>query len=376
MTASRERTFMKRWWLAALVASVGIGCGSESKTPDWEFRYGDLGADPGLQFEIPNHVFDLVTELPPLLPDADGYVPPDPDVPDVSWDGEGDPPKPDVKDTKQDDGACQPACKFEDGTAKECGPDGCGSICGYCDWGQVCADGLCKEYCEPKCTLPDGTKKQCGPDGCYGDCPPGCSEGYICGEDQLCYPFCDHDANCAGKECGSDGCGGTCGLCGIGLVCEGETGLCVQNPCGDVPEDKGKCADGNVLQECTDGKLKETPCATYGADYFCKWDGPAQKFVCSQGCVPQCKWDDGTPKECGYDGCYGECGTCTPGWTCKSGTCFPVAGAECGWITDKGWCDAGVLWFCVNNKLYIDDCLANGMKCGFDTATGKFKCKV
>ena len=61
---------------------------------------------------------------------------------------------------------CAPACGD-----KECGADGCGGICGSCDYG-TCEDGSC-------------------------ECTP----------------------NCAGKNCGSDGCGGECGSCPAGNEC-------------------------------------------------------------------------------------------------------------------------------------------------------------
>ena len=259
---------------------------------------------------------------------------------------------------------CEPNCG-----GKECGSDGCGSICGYCDYGYQCVLGICEVLCIPQC---EG--KQCGYDGCYGECPPGCQEGFHCGDDGLCYWDCDVIANCEGKECGPDGCGGSCGDCGIAKICNEQTGLCEDDPCGDIDKETGACTGDNVLVECLDGVLVETPCQSFGEDYYCNWDGPSQKFVCSEGCVPQCTWDDGTPKQCGYDGCYGECGTCPLGWTCEAGTCFPVELADCGWITDKGECIENKLWFCSDDILYVDDCDELNKTCQFDMTFMAYKC--
>jgi hypothetical protein len=351
--------------LLSLALLPALQCGSGKKVePDFQYLTDLMEDQPNLP-EVPNHVFDLVQDAPAdtitILPDGK-VVEVDEEVVEVI-----DVVLPD--DKGGDDGSCKPQCTLEDGSPKECGPDQCGSICGYCGYDEICVEGICKEYCEPKCA-----GKTCGPDGCYGTCPPGCDEDEVCGEDQLCYPFCDHDKNCEGKQCGPDGCGGSCGQCGLGLICNAETAQCDPHPCGDIPA-KGKCTDDNVLLECIDDQPVETACQSLGEDYYCKWDGPNQKFVCAQGCVPTCVFPDGTPKECGYDGCYGVCGNCTDGWTCEAGSCYPVAGAACGWITTKGNCIENQLWFCNGGKLYVDDCPANGMTCGFDINTGTFKCK-
>ena len=366
--------------LVVLTASWVANCGDVQDKPDFKYVMDMRGETPfvlDIQYDhrftlteiIPEQIGDSGTDMPGdggLTPDGEIVDPPDTIIgPDkiVGPDGECI-----LQCTKQVDGET---------VELECGPDGCGSICGYCGFDEICVKGLCEEYCPPQCTtIVDGEEvpKQCGFDGCYGDCPPGCEENFICGDDGLCYPFCDFETNCLGKTCGSDGCGGSCGECGMGLVCDDENGQCIPHPCGDVPEDAGKCADGNILLQCVDNVVVETPCQDMG-DYYCKWDGPSQKFVCSEGCVPQCWWDDGTPKECGYDGCYGVCGNCTPGWTCEAGMCYPEPGAECGWITENGHCENNKLWFCANGTLYIDDCEANGMTCQYISGTGKFKCK-
>lgn len=70
---------------------------------------------------------------------------------------------------------CAPSC---DGI--ECGPDGCGGVCGTCpEAAPLCEDGACVVDCEPAC---DG--KECGWDGCDGVCGH-CIEGALC-DDGTC----------------------------------------------------------------------------------------------------------------------------------------------------------------------------------------------
>ncbi len=225
--------------------------------------------------------------------------------------------------------ACIPDC---DG--KECSDDGCGGECGICEYGFSCVEHECKEYCEPQCTTPGGSAKQCGPDGC----------------------------------------GGSCGECGEGQVCIQDTGTCGASPCGNVTE-TGECVTNKLLQKCVNNELVETSCTTLGESYYCNWNGPSQQYVCSEGCSPKCQFPDGTPKKCGDDGCGGICGNCPAGWPCESGTCNPQEGADCGWITQSGACIDNQLWFCNVGQLYVDDCPGKDLNCGFDTGTGKFKCK-
>lgn len=61
---------------------------------------------------------------------------------------------------------CVPSC-----SGKECGPDGCGGVCGSCPKGYECLDYKCK--CIPSCA-----GKECGDNGCGGSCgtcPDGCT---------------------------------------------------------------------------------------------------------------------------------------------------------------------------------------------------------
>ena len=116
------------------------------------------------------------------------------------------------------DTGCVPQC---DG--KVCGPDGCGSICGFCPYGKACnEDGTeCTLVCDP---ITPCQGKVCGPDGCGGTCGE-CDAGFKCGEDGQCY-LVECVPNCEGRECGPDGCGGVCGTCKGIQLCNEQAGVC------------------------------------------------------------------------------------------------------------------------------------------------------
>jgi hypothetical protein len=59
---------------------------------------------------------------------------------------------------------CIPTCKDN-----ECGDDGCGHACGWCQHGWECQSNHCVQTCFPDCEgKPEGT-----PDGCNGYCGQG-----------------------------------------------------------------------------------------------------------------------------------------------------------------------------------------------------------
>lgn len=361
---------MRRIGLVLLVFVLGCGSNSgEVKELDTQSTL-DSTQDFGPLPDVPDHLFDIVKDFgqDDVQSTGDGL---DDQLPE---DSESEMVGPDSQQNETlSDGACVPACTNTDGSAIECGPDGCGSLCGYCGYGEQCVaiegnKGKCVEACMPQCI-----GKQCGPDGCYGECPPGCDSGFSCGDDGKCYPACDHVANCMGKQCGPDNCGGTCGTCGLGMVCNEAQGVCVADPCAAVGT-KGKCLVGNILQTCEDGEIVETNCPSLGEDFYCKWDAVAQQYVCAQGCVPQCTTESGTLKECGADGCNGFCGTCPSGWACENDLCAPEAGAACGWVTATGTCISDVLWFCNGGILYTQNCPSLNKHCAYDPSQTKFQC--
>lgn len=272
-------------------------------------------------------------------------------------------------------GGCLPQCVGAAGTVKQCGPDGCGGVCGVCPNGSTCnASGMCSTTCTPQCA-----GKDCGTDGCggtCGTCPPGssCVAGGIC--QQTCTPTCQ------GKVCGSDGCGGVCGLCEDSYACkagqcvlslscaelkecywgcaEGDEACnnqcwlsaspaarnqylaivqCLQVACGENASDQcimqalyyGACQDvWNECDECTPECVGKQ-CGDNGCGGSCG-SCPAG-FVCNIygycNCAPQC-----TNKQCGSDGCGGSCGTCPTGSVCNwqgACVCLPKCeNKECG----------------------------------------------
>ncbi len=265
------------------------------------------------------------------------------------------------------DGVCIPDCVNDDGSEKECGLDGCGSLCGYCPMTMECNPQT--NTCAPQCT-PDCDGKSCGFDGCYSDCPPGCEPDFACTPLGTCVPDCQ--PKCEGKECGSDECGGSCGSCPANEVCNYELGSCDPHPCFGVDLEKGECQD-DVLIQCIGDQLEQTDCQALGEDYYCGFNTNLQVFECQQGCVPQCTFEDGTAKQCGYDGCLGICGTCTEGWTCEAGLCYAQEGADCGSVTETGMCNGNLLYYCHNGMIMITDCAENGFECAFDTSVTPWK---
>lgn len=261
------------------------------------------------------------------------------------------PPLPDV----DPDAPCSPSCE-----GKTCGPDGCGGICGYCAYPDICdPQGHCVDFCQPQC---DG--KFCGPDGCGGTCGS-CEEGLECKGDGLCYePACVPD--CSNKYCGPDGCGGTCGECAWPEVCI-DWG-CGLGPCGTVDAD-GAC-DGGVLLWCENlTDLKTDDCTQYPG-YTCAYDPFQNKFSCVEqaACVPQCQG-----KVCGGDGCGGSCGACATGWSCTQGACTPEAGAACA-NNEIGLCVDDTLWSCSGGKIYPEDCTVFGQHCGWSPPDSAYNC--
>jgi len=187
---------------------------------------------------------------------------------------------------------CVPSCGD-----KECGPDGCGGVCGVCAAGAECYAGQCVGLCTPQCG-----GKECGDDGCGGSCGA-CAAGAECYAGQcvtVCVPQCD------GKECGDDGCGGSCGACAAGGQCV--DGACTPDPCQPNPCTLPPAAvcDGQTARTWEPmGVCEPSP---YGGAPHCTYlvageDSCAdQGLVCATGkCVPP---DDPTNYEPGPSASY------------------------------------------------------------------------
>ncbi len=256
---------------------------------------------------------------------------------------------------------CVPAC---DGI--ECGPDGCGGVCGQCLEGRDCVEGAClcpfgecwgeccqtNEVCfENACCLSDCMGKECGDNGCggvCGSCPPGkgCKDdlcacpfeecgGFCCAEDAVCSNASCCTPSCEGRECGPDGCSGLCGACSDLQQCLGGTCSCLFDNCA------GTCCAAEEI--CFDDKC----CHPYCGDAECGGDGCGGSCgECSdlQVCVgDECCEPDCTDKQCGEsDGCVGFCGNlagCDDGNVCTLDLCEPELG--CVYQAQEGECDDG-----------------------------------
>lgn len=275
---------------------------------------------------------------------------------------------------------CTPNC-----TGKECGPNGCGGVCGACASGTYCDNYKCKPLCTPQCA-----GKECGADGCDGSC------GYCAADEQcvsgLCVPVCQPD--CYGKQCGADGCGGSCGVCPPGTSCSplGQCapvgpvcgdGVCDYNQgesCQSCPKDCGICGNGCVATPypgCGGCSCEECVCSM--APWCCDamWDDLCVEFCyeCGGcGCLPACQ-----NKQCGDDGCGGSCGTCPVGSTCTNGlcktTCVPSClGKQCGpngCGGSCGTCPSGFI--CTSTGTCQPSCVPDcvGKECGPDGCNGQ-----
>ncbi len=338
--------------VAACAGDGGVtgGDDGDGKGPDIQIGQPDQGASDGEQVDQ--------TGTPDVTPDPGEPEVAEPDVlPDTGPDVTADVKPPEDIAPPKDQAVCEPNCE-----GKVCGSDGCGGICGYCTYPNVCdKEGQCVEVCPPQC---EG--KFCGPDGCGGTCGE-CEGDLACGDDGLCYEE-DCVPDCSGKKCGSDGCGGDCGVCPELQICMGDGAYCDLGPCGTV-KSTGEC-QGQTAVWCENKiDLKEQDCSQL-VNHHCAYDGWDNRWKCMEipECVPNC-----AGKVCGGDGCGGSCGACTDGWSCEVGQCKPQAGAKCGSVTHLGLCDGDHHWWCSSNVLYGDDCTKYGEKCGW--LDGKYSCK-
>ena len=146
---------------------------------------------------------------------------------------------------------CNPDCD-----AKQCGPDGCGDVCGVCTGPQdQCIAGSC--VCVPAC---DGIF--CGDDGCGDACGlcPGPQDQCVDGQ-CVCQP------DCAGKECGDDGCLGNCGECAPDIQCV--DGVC-QDGCIAPPDPQWYGQTGD--EYCADQGLLCKSLEYYSGNQNCEGD--------------------------------------------------------------------------------------------------------
>ncbi|MBP7125131.1 S8 family serine peptidase, partial [Myxococcota bacterium] len=240
-------------------------------------------ADPGNPADLARETRDDQEEVAPgdLPPGDPGPWTPDLEEPDSGPGNDLDvaespDPGPDA-DPGPD--SCVPAC-----TGRQCGPDGCGGLCGLCPDHHACIDGACilQPWCgDGSCNAAENCLS------CPQDCPCGCGESCDAGT-------CRFTA-CTSRQCGPDGCGGLCGTCPDHHACI--DGLCILQPwCGD-----GSC---NAAEDCLS----------------CPQDCPCG---CGESCdAGTCRFTACTGRQCGPDGCGGLCGTCPDHHACIDGLCI------------------------------------------------------
>lgn len=311
---------------------------------------------------------------------------------------------------------CLPECN-----GVQCGPDGCGGVCGTCCENQTCEaggcvggpgcqvasaptcggclcedcvcdmdpyccqvvwDDLCVDECLDQCggcgSSPDCGGKECGANGCGGSCGT-CLPGWFCNDAGECVGDCTPD--CSGKDCGADGCGGKCGLCGIDFECV--EGVCLEE-CGGV--DFVGCCDGDIQFHCEDGFQLKVDCGALGLT--CGWKStlgwydcddtqqadPSGTFPlwCPGVCPPECEG-----KQCGPDGCGGSCGECGAEESCVNAVCKAdcepqCAGIFCGEDGCGGQCGECAIGLVCEAGLCVEVCApqCGQASCGDDGCGG------
>lgn len=261
----------------------------------------------------------------------------------------------------------------EDAGCGGCGCEACvvdkDDYCGQQSWDSLCAT-MCADLCGADCPcISDCDGKECGDDGCGSICGE-CEEGLFCTGAGKCSDECF--GSCAGKECGDDGCSESCGECKTGQHCS--EGQCLLD-CDGVPWEG--CCDGEVMTYCDGGALVvqdcegNPSCGWKGEFYDCGTEGaeePGGNFpkTCEGYCEPKC-----AGKVCGGDGCGGSCGDCANGTACAKGECVE---SQCGELAYQGCCALdNVLWWCENAVPKKLDCDGKG-PCGWNVADGYYNC--
>ena len=307
--------------------------------------------------------------------------------------------------------ACVPDCE-----GKECGPDGCGGVCGECEPGLFCNGGSCMagESCGELIVCSVGCVTLTGPQclvACLEQGSPEAKELFgaltvclvaVCGVDidldclmteltgqcQGEYDACmGCDPDCDGKMCGDDGCDGSCGECAGAEVCDDNQCVpecvpdCVLKTCGDdgCGGSCGECEPGYIcdMTHCVETCIPECAdkeCGDDGCGAFCGVCGPGEK--CQQDqciCMADC-----TGKECGSDGCGGMCGLCPPNENCQNGLCVgggsglgcePTGFAGCGGCACEG-CVCAMDPYCCDiswDSICADECVGQCGGCGGGT---------
>jgi len=214
-------------------------------------------------------------------------------------------------------------------------------------------------------------------------------------DDDICFPPCV--PQCEGRQCGRDECGGTCGTCDPSVfnTCLGhqcgylEPPPCMESNC-DVFGICGNCPTGwscyNTI--CIPDKgCSEVPIGGLcinGTRVRCEADRVIVTFCPLRNCLvadidnqAHCATPDCLPncfgRECGPDGCGGDCGSCGYSAYCldEFGSCVPNSSEE---VPITGYCSGHSRVFSNNCQVFTENCLENGLKCGWDECSSSFRC--
>ncbi len=287
---------------------------------------------------------------------SDGNEDSDPELPFDGEDGgidSGDDSEEDGDNSGSACGTCVPSCQN-----RQCGGNGCGGLCGNCDYPEVCSLEYhgCMAIESESCQL-----RNCGIDETWGtncgECPTEFHCSRICEPDQggcvsipnegMCingtlvrciqgamtveycrFRQCTVDTNtgvascvmpdcipdCFGKTCGNDSCGGSCGVCGAEEECNGEYGICMprMNGCNGIPA--GGICRGYSVVRCVDGELVVSACLKEGM--ICRLATDEQSSDC----------------------------------------CFANVTESCGELGLAGHCENDYYYWCSNNTLRVEKC--------------------
>lgn len=213
---------------------------------------------------------------------------------------------------------CDPSCE-----GRECGVDGCGTLCGVCEVGQACEDGKCfpvNAACfprlEPGC--PDcpceGLVCKIDPECCAEKWDLACAQECDVKDPGLSCPECASvlPAGCAIRECGVEPCGVFCGGCEKGGTCVNGTCLPGIPPdmgrgCGSDPE----CASGLCAPVGRNGEMVCTAGCGVGVACPSGWTCEGGRCRVKPDCLGAC-----LGRQCGVDECGSPCGSCPPDKVC------------------------------------------------------------
>jgi formylglycine-generating enzyme len=216
---------------------------------------------------------------------------------------------------------CAPAC-----AARQCGADGCGSVCGECsDWTECTENGLCV-------SVSCGTSLDCPGDAvCHPDsdlCVQ-CVASADCPGLELCGP--DHECHSPGNPCDSDK-----DCKSEGMVCDFDAGHCVECLNASACSQEEYCKDGYCLPDiCIAGEAvcnEDTVvvCLDDGSDWtavqVCESSNACRQGECIESpCSAEQPWclDAQTLAECTEDGSRSVEVPCPDEHFCMDGQCLP-----------------------------------------------------